>query len=61
MFNDFGDILTIDELMECLQIGRNTAYRLINSGEIKSVRVGRKHRIPREQITEYIIRQCQSQ
>lgn len=61
MFEDYGEILTIDELMDYLQIGRNTAYRLVNSGKIKSIRVGKKHRIPREEIAEFIISQCQDQ
>jgi excisionase family DNA binding protein len=55
MFFDYGDILTVDELMEVLKIGRNTAYSLLNSGKIKSVRIGRTHRIPRENVINYII------
>lgn len=55
MFRDYGDILTINELMEMLQIGRTAAYYLLNTGQIKSFRVGRNHRIPREQVIDYII------
>ena len=55
MFHDFDDILTIEELSELLKIGKNTAYRLINTGQIKSVRIGRTHRIPKESVVEYII------
>lgn len=55
MFHDFDDILTIDELAELLKIGKNTTYRLINSGQIKSIRIGRTHRIPKENVSEYII------
>lgn len=59
MFHDFDDILTIDELAELLKIGKNTAYRLINSGKIRSIRIGRIHRIPKKSIIEYII--CKNQ
>ncbi|MEK4713567.1 helix-turn-helix domain-containing protein [Sporosarcina sp. FSL K6-5500] len=55
MFHDFDDILTIDELAELLKIGKNTAYRLINTGQIKSIRIGRTHRIPKKSVIEYII------
>lgn len=55
MFHDFDDILTIDELAELLKIGKNTAYRLINSGQIKSIRIGRNHRIVKESVIKYIL------
>lgn len=58
MFHEFGDILTVDDLMEMLQIGRNSAYHLLNTGQIKSVRIGRIHRIPRENVIEYIYGKC---
>lgn len=42
--------LTIDDLMALLNIGRNSAYDLIRSGQIYSLRVGRQIRIPKESI-----------
>lgn len=54
MFQEYGDILTVDDVMEMLQIGRNSAYHLLNTGQIKSVRIGRIHRIPRENVIVYI-------
>lgn len=56
MFSHYSDVLTIYDLMEMLQVGQNTAYRLIKVGEIKSVRVGRMHRIPRESVIEFLHR-----
>ncbi|NTZ20970.1 DNA-binding protein [Paenibacillus sp. JMULE4] len=58
MFHDYDDIITVEELLEMLQIGRNTAYRLLGTGQIKSVRIGRKYRIPRESVIEYIFQKC---
>lgn len=55
MFHDFDDILTIDELAEMLKIGKNTAYQLINTGKIKSIRIGRTHRIPKDNLVMYIM------
>lgn len=34
--------------MSFLSIGRNTAYKLVKSGEIRSIRIGRQIRIPRQ-------------
>lgn len=31
MFNEYGEMLTIDDLCEILLIGRNAAYRLLNA------------------------------
>ncbi|WP_135554877.1 helix-turn-helix domain-containing protein [Paenibacillus cymbidii] len=56
MYDDYYDeILTVQEMAELLKIGMNTAYNLINSGEIESFRVGKSHRIQRSAVTDYII------
>jgi len=57
MYEDFEhEILTVEELMELLYIGKNTAYRLLKSGEIRAFRIGRVWKIPREAVTDYIVR-----
>lgn len=53
---EFSDLITIDELCELLSIGRNYAYSLLNSGEIKAFRIGRIWKIPRGAVWEYIKR-----
>ena len=54
MFNDYGDLLTVEGLCETLAIGRNMAYRLLNSGELKAFRCGRVWKIPKESVELYI-------
>ena len=39
--------MRVEELMPILGIGRNTAYNLVRSGQIFSIRIGRQLRIPR--------------
>ena len=51
---ELNDILTVEELMELLNIGKNTAYTLLDSGEIKAFRIGRMWKIPRKSVYEYI-------
>ena len=46
--------LTVNELAEVLRIGRNNAYNLVRSKKLRSIRVGRKIRIPREALQEYL-------
>ena len=46
--------LRVGDLMPILGIGRNTAYELIRSGQIRSVRIGRQIRIPRDALLEFL-------
>ncbi len=46
--------LRVEDLMPLLGIGRNTAYELIRSRQIRSIRVGRQIRIPREALLEFL-------
>ena len=52
--HDLPMTLRVEDLMPILGIGRNTAYELIRSGEIRSVRIGRQIRIPREALLEFL-------
>ena len=54
MFNDYSDLVTVEELCEMLMIGKNAAYRLLNSGAIKAIRIGRIWKIPKQSIVEFI-------
>ncbi|MBQ8012409.1 MAG: helix-turn-helix domain-containing protein [Oscillospiraceae bacterium] len=49
-----SEIMTVEELIELLQIGKSTAYQLLASGEIRAFRIGRKWKIEREAVYEYI-------
>ena len=40
LFEDYPDILTIEDLRKVLNVGRSTAYRLITSGAIKHWKIG---------------------
>ena len=54
MLNNTKDILTLKDLQELLQIGKNTALWLVQSGEIEAFRVGNQWRITKESIQKYI-------
>jgi excisionase family DNA binding protein len=49
------EILTVDDVMELLYVGKNTVYSLLQSGQLKGFRLGRSWRIPRESLTKFII------
>ena len=52
--NDLSDLITVEELCELLFIGKNAAYRLLNTGEVKAFRIGMVWKIPREAVCEYV-------
>lgn len=56
MLNNTKDILTIKDLQKLLHIGRNTALRLVQDGEIEGFKVGRQWRVTRESVGRYIKR-----
>ena len=56
MLNNTKDILTLQELQELLHIGKNTALRLVQSGEIEAFRVGNRWKVMKESVSKYILR-----
>ena len=56
MFNSYPDVLSVKQLCEILDIGKNTAYRLVQSGEIKSIKIGKVYKIPKKEVRRYLNR-----
>ncbi len=44
----------VEELAPILGIGRNSAYELVRSGQIRSFRVGRSYRVPKNAVEEFL-------
>ena len=55
MFEEYSDILTVEEACEALRVGYNAMYELLNSGKLKGYRNGRTWRIPKIALSEYIL------
>jgi len=49
-------LLTVEEAAVRLRIGRTSMYRLVATGAIESVTVGRLRRVPVECLAEYVHR-----
>lgn len=56
MLNNTKDILTLKELQELLHIGKNTAMRLVQSGEIEAFKIGKQWRVSKESVAKYVRR-----
>ncbi|EDZ57496.1 excisionase [Bacillus cereus] len=61
MFDAYDDLVPVEDLMEMLDIGRNKAYELLQSGQIKSFKVGKSYRIPKMCIQNYVLAKVQIQ
>lgn len=55
MFWDYPDVVNVEQMCEMLGgISIKTGYRLLKNGTIKSVVVGRRYRIPKLYVFEYL-------
>lgn len=51
------ELLSIEDLMELLNVGKNTAYSLLETGKIKAFKIGRIWKVPRKAVEDYIYSQ----
>ena len=52
---DFGDpLLTVSEVAERMRVSNMTVYRLIKSGQLSAIRVGKNYRIRRSDVDRYL-------
>jgi excisionase family DNA binding protein len=54
IFNEYGDIVSVDDVMKMLHIGRTAVYTLLQNGSIRSVKVGRKYIIPKQSVIDFV-------
>lgn len=55
MFHEYPDVVDVPTMREMLGgIGRRSAYALLKSGEVESVKIGRIYRIPKLGVIAYL-------
>lgn len=52
--DDLPLTLTVEEAGQVLRVGRNTAYDLVRCGQLRSIKVGKQIRIPKQALLEYL-------
>ena len=52
--DDLPLMLRVDDLMILLDVGRNTAYELLRCGQLRSVRIGKQLRVPKQAAIDYL-------
>lgn len=58
MFSNYPDLMTIRDLQRALHIGRSAAYRLINDGGLRHLRIGRSIKIPKSYLIDFVLSSC---
>ena len=51
----FPPVLTPADAMDILRIGKNTMYHLLNSGQLRGIRIGRSGKITADALEEYLM------
>jgi excisionase family DNA binding protein len=46
--------LTVAEVAALMRVSKMTVYRLVHSGELTAVRVGRSYRVPEKAVDDYL-------
>lgn len=57
MYEQYNDIVMVEELCEMLSIGKNAAYQLLSSGQVKAFRYNRVWKIPKQGVINYVLSQ----
>jgi excisionase family DNA binding protein len=51
---DDVSFLTVAEVAGVMRVSKMTVYRMVHSGELSAVRVGRSFRVPAKAVREYL-------
>ncbi len=46
--------LTVAEVAAAMRVSKMTVYRLVHSGELPAVQVGRSYRVPEQAVSDYL-------
>jgi excisionase family DNA binding protein len=46
--------LTVAEVASIMRVSKMTVYRLVHSGELEAIRVGRSFRVPEQAVHHYL-------
>lgn len=52
------EFFTVEDIQKILKIGKNQAYDLCKRGDFPSIKVGKQHRIPKDEFMKWCERQA---
>lgn len=54
IFKEYDDVVSVEDVMKMLHIGRSNVYKLLNDKSIKTVKIGKRFIIPKRSIIEFV-------
>ena len=54
---NYGDVMNVNEVMEVLGIGKNSAYHLFRTGEIKAFQLSGKWKVTKQSLKNFLKKQ----
>lgn len=54
MFENYNDMVTLNEFCDMLIIGKSKAYELLRSGVVEGFKEGRVWKIPKQVVIDYV-------
>ena len=59
--SNYPDVLTTEEARLVLGIGKNAMYKILKSGELPSIRIGKLYRIPKAYLLGFLGSLCDNE
>lgn len=59
-FSDYPDLLTFKEMCTLLNLGKNTAYKILTENRVPYLKLGREYRIPKIYLLQFIDSEAKS-
>ncbi len=54
MFQEYPDVVSVEEIQQMLRLGKNTVYTLLKNEIIKSIKVGKKYIVPKQYVINFL-------
>ena len=54
MFDEYDEIMSVQEVADAIFCGKNTIYKLIKDHQLSCLRIGKVYKIRRESLEEYM-------
>lgn len=58
MFKKYPDIVSVEDIMRMLNMGRSSVYELLRSNSIRSVKAGKKYIVPKQAVIDFVCGVC---
>jgi excisionase family DNA binding protein len=58
MFQTYPDIVNVDQIAQMLSIGKSSVYTLLQTQQLRHVKVGKKYIVPKQSIVDFATGIC---